>query len=125
VLDRVLHREDKFALIVVTVQEMISVPAIHETLPETSGVKPFGMFDDDFARRANWVSWLSYVYVHWNPESDMGTWWLFRQDNPLSRESATRMVMQGHWGWHDTLIWAGNQRLSADESAHLRSYMHQ
>lgn len=122
--DRALHREDKFALIVVTVQEMIAVPAIHEYFPETTGLKPFAMLDDDFARRANWVSWLSYVHVYWNPESDMGVWWLFHRDNSLSREPAFHMVMQGHWGWHDALVWTGNQRLSADEAACVRSFMH-
>jgi len=122
VLDRVLLREGKSALIVVTVQEMISVPAIHEHFPETTNAGVFAKFDDEFARRSAWVRWLNYVYVYWNLESDVGVWWLFRQDQPPSHEPA-RLVLQGHWGWHDELMWAGNQRLSTDEAAHLRSFM--
>lgn len=122
-LDRVLHREGEFAIVVVTVQDMISVPSIHETFPETSGVKPFGMFDDDFARRSHCVRWLNYVFVYWDPDSDTGAWWLFHEDNPLERRPQTHMVMQGHWGWHDALIWAGNQRLSEEEVEQLRSFM--
>lgn len=121
-LDRVLLREDKFALIVVTVQEMISVPAIHEHFSETTNASVFAKFDHEFARRSAWVRWLHYVYVYWNLESDVGVWWLFRQDQPLAHEPA-RLVLQGHWGWHDSLVWAGNQRLSADEAAHLHSFM--
>lgn len=122
VLDRVLHRDKDFALIVVTVQEMLSVPGIHELFPETTDTSVFAMFDDDYARRASWVRWLNYIYVYWDLEGDVGVWWLFRQDQPLAHEPA-RLVLQGHWGWHDALVWAGNQRLSAAEAAHLHSFM--
>ena len=30
-----------------------------------------------------------------------------------------RLVLQGHWGWHDALVWAGNQRLSETEAARV------
>ncbi len=122
VLDRVLHRDKHFALIIVTVQELMSISAIHELFPETTDASVFAKFDDEFARRAAWVRWLNYVYVYWNLESDVGVWWLFRQDQPLAHEPA-RLVLQGHWGWHDALIWAGNHRLSEAEAAHLHAFM--
>lgn len=122
VLDGVLHRDKHFALIIVTVQEMICISSIHVHFPETTDAGVFAKFDEEFARRANSVRWLNYVYVYWNLESDVGVWWLFRQDQPLGREPA-RLVMQGHWGWHDALIWAGNHRLSTAETAHLNAFM--
>jgi len=123
VLDRVLHREDNFALIVVTVQEMISVPTINKLFPETTGAKVFSMFDDDFARRSYWARWLNYVYIYWNLESDVGVWWIFRQDQLYECDPQFNLVLQGHWGWHDALIWAGNQRVSANEATRIRSFM--
>lgn len=122
VFDRVLQRDKEFALIVVTVQEMLSVSAIHDHFPETTDEKIYAMFDDEFARRSAWVRYLNFVYVYWDLEGDVGVWWLFRQDQPLAHEPA-RLVLQGHWGWHDALIWAGNYRLSAAEAAHLHSFM--
>ncbi|MFO1485256.1 MAG: hypothetical protein U1F71_17985 [Verrucomicrobiaceae bacterium] len=121
--NHVLHRGEKFALIVVTVQEMISVPAIHKVLPETSGEKPFGMFDNDFARRSWWERWLSYIFVYWDPDSDEGAWWLFRQDDFYVEEPRFRLVLLGHRGWHDALVWGGNHRLSATEAEQLNSFM--
>jgi hypothetical protein len=123
VFDRVLHRAKEFALIAVTVQEMLSVSAIHELFPETTDARVFAMFDDDFDRRAAWVRWLNYVYVYWNLESDVGVWWLFRQEELLATPPQFRLVLQGHWGWHDALVWAGNQRLSEADAAHLHSFM--
>ncbi len=122
VFDRVLQRDKEFALIVVTVQEMLSVSAIHDHFPETTDEKIYAMFDDEFARRSAWVRYLNFVYVYWDLEGDVGVWWLFRQDQPLAHEPA-RLVLQGHWGWHDALIWAGNYRLSTAEAAHLHSFM--
>ncbi len=122
VLDRVLHRDQHFALIIVTVQELMSISAIHKLFPETTDASVYARFDDEFARRAAWARWLNYIYVYWDLESDVGVWWLFRQDQPLAHEPA-RLVLQGHWGWHDALIWAGNHRLSTAEAAHLHDFM--
>lgn len=123
VLDRVLHRDKHFALIIVTVQEMISIPDLHELFPETTDASMFSKFDDDFADRANWVSYLNYKYVYWNLESDVGVWWLFHEDRVLDSKSPFRMVLQGHWGWHDALVWAGNHRLSMAEISMLKAFM--
>jgi hypothetical protein len=123
VFDRVLHRDKNFALIVVTVQEMLNVSAIHDLFPETTDASVFAMFDDDYARRASWVRWLNYVYVYWNLESDVGVWWLFRQEALYETPPQFRLVLQGHWGWHDALVWAGNQRLSETEAARVHSFM--
>ena len=123
VLDRVLHRGKDFALIIVTIQELLRVSELHERFAETRDEKVFSAFDDEFARRAQWARWLNYVYIFWDLESDVGIWWLFRQDEIYAREPQFRLVLQGHWGWHDELVWAGNQRLSADEAAKLHSFM--
>lgn len=123
VLDRVLHRGKDFALIVITIQEVLRVSELHERFSETRDEKVFSAFDDEFARRAQWARWLNYVYVFWDLESDVGIWWLFRQDEIYAREPQYRLVLQGHWGWHDELVWAGNQRLSTDEAAKLHSFM--
>lgn len=69
------------------------------------------------------MSYLNYKYVYWNLESDVGVWWLFHEDRVLDSESPFRMVLQGHWGWHDALVWAGNHRLSMAEVSMLKAFM--
>ncbi|MEW6302889.1 MAG: hypothetical protein AB1705_05430 [Verrucomicrobiota bacterium] len=121
-LDEVLHQDERQALVAVTVQEVLSLAEIPERFAESKDDEVALLAGDAF-RGASWCRYLNFLHVSWDLESDVGVWWLFREDELYADKPGYRLLLHGQWGWHEAWLWAGNRRLTEIEAGQLTAFL--